>query len=145
MTRELHSETEVQRGDSDAQVSPEERERGYEASDAPAGRVALGAASLFGLLVVGLVSGGLLVLYLRDHSEEPVPPFADIRLVPPTPRLLESMAPPLDRLRRPQTSTPSSSPAIEAAMEQVQQQGWRDDLPAPPAEDVARDHARAAR
>ena len=54
MTRELHSETEVQRGDSDGQVSQEERERGYEASDAPAGRVALGAASLFGLLVVGL-------------------------------------------------------------------------------------------
>jgi len=145
MTRELHSETEVQRGEGAGQISPEERERGYEASDAPARGVALGAASLFGLMVVGLLTAGLLIAYLRDHSEEPAPPFAEVRTVPLPPRLLETMAPPLERLRHPPASTPSPPPAIEAAMEKIERQGWRDDLPSPTAEDVARDHARAAR
>ncbi len=145
MTRELHAETEVQRAESAEQADPEARERGYEKRDAPAGRVALAAGSLFALMLVGLLVAGLLIAYLRSKSPESAPPFAAAPAEPPAPRLLETEVPPLEPPLRTHVPERTAPPAVEAAMRQVEETGWGEDLPAPPPEGMAREHRINAR
>ena len=140
MTRELHAETDVQRAESTEQVSPEARERGFEPRDAPARKVAFGAAALFSLMLVGLLVAGLLLVYLRSQSPELAPPFANTQPAPPSPRLLTTEVPPLGPPLHPPTPGRSAPPALEAAMRRVEQAGWGESLPPPSPQQVAREH-----
>jgi len=145
MTRELHAETDVQRAESTRHVPAEVLERGYEPRDAPARKVALGAGALFSLMLVGLLVAGVLLHFLRSGSDETAPPFADMRPVPPPPRLLEAEAPPLGPPLHPPAVGRSAPPAVEAAMRRVEEAGWGEDRPPPSAEEVAREHRSDSR
>jgi len=140
MTRELHAETDVQRAEHAEQISPEARERGYEPRDAPARKVALGAAALFSLMLVGLLVAGLLLAWLRGQSPEPAPPFAGTQPAPPPPRLLTTEVPPLGPPLHIPAAGRSAPPALKAAMRRVEEAGWGESLPPPSPQQVAREH-----
>lgn len=143
MTRPLHHRTKVQRAEGAEAAAPEERQRGYEPSDASPRRVVLVSAALLGLMVTGLVVAGILLRYLRAHSPDPAAPFAEVRPVPPAPRLLTGQAPPLDSFQADPVATPAPEEAMKAAMRQVEAAGWGEDRPAPSATQAAREHADA--
>lgn len=145
MTRELHAETDVQRAGSIEHVPAEERERGYEPQDAPPRHVALGAAALFSLMLVGLLVAGVLLHILHGRSPDPAPPFAATRQAPPAPRLLGVEAPPLAPPLHPPETGRNASPAIEKAMQRVEEAGWGENLPPPPTPDVAHRHVQERR
>ena len=102
--------------------------------------MALGAAALFSLMLLGLLVSAILLHVLRSQSHDSAPPFANARLVPPAPRLLEAEAPPLGPPLNPPAPGRSVPPAVDRAMRQVEEAGWGEALPPPAAQDVAREH-----
>lgn len=144
MRRALHSRTEIQRATAGDSIPRDARERGYEPRDAPAAQVAYGMVALAGLMVAGLILVGLLLWYLRTHDSDAPPPFANARVDPPPPRLLEQPVEPRNRFRHPPvTATEPPPPEIERAMRAVAARGWNEAEPPPSAQEAARDHLKA--
>lgn len=139
MTRELHRETDVQRGGDPTEVSEEARHLGYEPQDAPPRAVALGMAGLTMLMIVGLVLCALLLRGLA--ADEPPPGAASAHRDPPPPhlehRIIETEDPPAAHQRPPV--------AIRRAMAKVAADGWQESAPAPTPDQAARAHAGAPR
>lgn len=143
MTRGLHADTKVQRGNSDS-VSDEERRRGYEPEDAPAKGVAWGTAAFVGLMLIGLLFAAPLVWTLEQTHPSPLPPRSVP--LPPPPRLLVDPPAQRHRIEARQDARLEHGPiTIEEAMTQVARQGWSDTAHAPSIAETARDHAEAAK
>lgn len=146
MTRELHSKTEIQRARATEPVANDARERSYEPRDAPAAQVAYGMAALAGLMIAGIVLVGLFFWYLRAHAPETRPPWADTRIEPPPPRLLETPVEPRDSFGQPPATATDAPPReILQAMRTVKERGWNEAEPVPSAEQTARQHLRERR
>jgi len=149
MTRPVHEDTDVQRAEAGEEVSQEERERGYEQSDVPAGKVALGLGGLLGLIVLGLAFGWSELSLLLTNEDRRSPPFANVELLPPEPRLLTGPNRDTRRFSHPPVDATSLLPPapIRRAMEEVARQGWNEQgaLPAPATQAVAREHRERAR
>ncbi len=143
MTRGLHAETKVQRGDTSA-VPEEVRRRGYEPRDAPARGVVLGTAAFFALVVLGLIVAAPIVWVLEQALPPPTAPRSAPE--PPAPRLLTK--PLIERQRieaRQQMRLERGPVTIEDAMRRVVAEGWGDTAPAPSTVEAARNHFEAAK
>lgn len=143
MTRGLHADTKVQRGDTSA-VPEDVLRRGYEPKDAPARGVALGTAAFFALAVLGLLVAAPVVWTL----ERSLPPAIAPRSAPqpPAPRLLTE--PLLEREHieaRQQMRLERGPVTIEEAMRRVAAEGWGDTAPAPSTVEAARNHFEAVK
>ena len=131
MTRPLHVETDVQRATSADAVSEAERERGYEPSDVPAGKAALGLLALLGLVVVALLFCWAELHRLAATHEPRHPPFSAVRAPPPEPRLLTGPIPALRERVPPVTDERITDERITGAMKDVARRGWGDPQPQP--------------
>lgn len=145
MTRALHKATRVQRGDR-TDVSTAARARGYEASEAPAARVALGVAAFVAVMFVGMGAGALVVDIGSGARPSSVAAAGERAQQPPPPRLLAHP----ERERREiegaaKRRLAAGALPIDRAMARVARRGWGEDAPAPPSREIARDHADAAR
>jgi hypothetical protein len=143
MTRGLHADTKVQRGDTSA-VSDDVLRRGYEPKDAPAKGVALGTAAFFALAVLGLIVAAPIVWAL----EQALPPATAPRSAPepPAPRLLTKPLIERQSIEAAQHMRLERGPVtIEEAMRRVAAEGWGDTAPAPPTAEAARNHFEAVK
>jgi hypothetical protein len=145
MTRALHTATRVQRGDP-ADFPRPAIERGYEASEAPPAKVALGVAAFVAVMFVGMGAAALLAnVWSGGHQPSTSAATHDAR-EPPPPRLLAN---PVQQRHEIEDAAKHRLAAgtlpIDRAMSQVARRGWGEDAPAPATPQVARDHAKAAR
>lgn len=142
MTRPVHKDTDVQRAQSGEGVSDEARQRGYEDSDVPAGKVALGLLGLLGLIVVGIAFSWTELTVLLTDEDNDSPPFAQVEFIPPEPRLLTGPNRDTNHFSQPPVEVQGPPAPVRRAMEQVARQGWREAEVAPPpaTEAVAREH-----
>lgn len=124
MTRGLHVETKVQRASDPGKISKEDRERGYEKTDAPAGKVALGIAGFAGLALFGLGFAALAGLWIGPPNG-----LQDVQVKPQQwhdlsePSLL--VRPVVKRKALEQRHSPDKA-ALEAAMNQAEARGWEE-------------------
>ncbi|EZP74463.1 hypothetical protein BV96_00553 [Sphingomonas paucimobilis] len=141
MTRPLHAETKVQRG---GRPTGEQRERGYEPSDASPGKVMLGVACFLGLLLAGLAFAAGTLGWLKGQSDLPREAGAAMAIVPPPPHLL---ADPGAARRRYDAAMDRhmDAAALARARQDLIRQGWGEAEPAPLPEAAARAHRDAAR
>lgn len=125
MTRGLHPETDVQRGEG---APP----RQVETRDAPPGRVAIGVGLFLSLMLVGLGLSALLLWQLnRDHAPS-AQAQARAPVEPPPPHLLAHPADERIRLDAAARARLTHGPVpIEKAMRDVVARGWND-APAEP-------------
>lgn len=156
MTRATAPGTRTQRADRPEAVPADVRARGFEPSDAPAGKVGLAIVGLLAALgLSGAVVAGLLGLIAQADQRSQPPGLLSARLIPPPPRLERD--PRADRLRLEAAArarvgeaptdvdhgAPPTGTAIATAMRAVAARGWPDDAPAPSAAASARAHAEA--
>jgi hypothetical protein len=143
MTRGLHADTKVQRGDTSA-VPEEVLRRGYEPEDAPAKGVALGTAAFFALVLLGLLVAAPIVWAL----EQSLPPATAPRSAPepPEPQLLTKPLVERRDIEAAQQMRLERGPVtIEQAMRRVAAEGWGDTPPAPSTVETARNHFEAVK
>ncbi|GLV30258.1 hypothetical protein TomTYG75_27740 [Sphingobium sp. TomTYG75] len=140
MTRPLHVETKVQRGD---HPSDRQRERGYEPRDASPSKVVLGIASFLGLMLVGLAFAAGTLSWLRTQDDQPRDLAPVMAISPPLPHLL---AEPQSVRRRYDAAMGRhlKDAALTRARRSLIERGWKEVEPAPPPEAVARAHREAA-
>ncbi|MEW9857079.1 hypothetical protein [Novosphingobium sp. M1R2S20] len=145
MTRPVHKETDIQRATSNEAAPEEARARGFEDSDVPAGKVALGLLGLLGLLVIGLGVGWAQLTWLLGSKEPQRPPFAGVELEPPEPHLLTGPNRDLNRSHPAPVPVSEQPPGLRRAMEQVARRGWGEEGLSPPSTaSVARMHREKA-
>ncbi|WP_150293931.1 hypothetical protein [Sphingobium estronivorans] len=139
MTRPLHAETKVQRGDS---PTAEQRERGYEPLDASPAKVLLGVACFLALMVAGLLFSAATLGWLKAEEDRPRNPARGLAVKPPPPHLL---AEPLASRQRFDAAMAKQrdKAALDRAAQAVIQRGWQEDMPPPDA--TARARRGAAR
>lgn len=140
MTRQLHVETKVQRGD---HPSDRQRERGYEPRDASPGKVVLGIACFLGLMLVGLAFAAGTLGWLRTQDDQPRDLAPVMVISPPPPHLL---AEPQSARRHYDAAMERhlKDAALTRARRSLIERGWGEVEPAPPPETVARAHREAA-
>ena len=141
MTRPLHVETKVQRGD---RPPDRQRERGYEPRDASPGKVVLGIASFLGLMLVGLAFAAGTLSWLRMKDDQPRDLAPVLAISPPPPHLLTE---PQSVRRRYDAAIERhlKDAALTRARSKLIERGWGEVEPAPTPETVARAHREAAR
>lgn len=141
MTRPLHAETEVQRGE---HPSEEQRRRGYEPRDASPARVLLGIACFLALMVAGLGFAWATLGWLRARDDQPRCLDAGMAITPPPPHLL---ADPVDARRRYDAAMDRriEAAALARARGDVVRQGWQEAEATPSAEATAHAHHEPAR
>lgn len=145
MTRALHNATRVQRGDP-ADLSEAKAARGYEASEAPPAKVALGLAAFVAVMFVGMGAAGLLIAVWSGTHQPGTAAAARDAQQPPPPRLLANPAQErygIEAAARRRLA--AGAVPIDRAMVAVARRGWGEDAPAPSLPQVARDHAGAVR
>lgn len=127
MIRALHHQTRPQRTRHAEAVSSEARALGHEPRDWPAGRILLGAPAFLALLGLAL---GIVALAVRGLSPDRPTSAVASSVDMPAPRL--EPHPLADRLaieRRQRERLRHAPIPIEAAMEEVARQGWREAAP----------------
>ncbi|UXC91434.1 hypothetical protein EGM87_02820 [Sphingobium sp. RSMS] len=141
MTRQLHVETKVQRGD---HPSDQQREHGYEPRDASPGKVMLGIACFLGLMLVGLAFAAGTLRWLRTQDDQPRDLAPVMVISPPLPHLL---AEPQPARRRYDAAMERhlKNVALTRARRRIIERGWGELEPASLPETVARPHREAAR
>jgi hypothetical protein len=138
MTRPLHVETKVQRGDSPSRA---QRERGYEPSDASPGKVMLGVACFLMLMLAGLAFAAATLGWLKRDDDRPRDTRPAVAITPP-PHL--EAAPLAERVRYDAAMAKRmDDAALARARRDLIERGWGEADPAPPAEAVARAHREA--
>ena len=140
MTRPLHVETKVQRGD---HPSDQQRERGYEPRDASPGKVMLGIACFLGLMLVGLAFAAGILSWLRTQDDQPRDLAPIMVISPPPPHPLAEPQPARRRYDAAMERRLKDA-ALTRARSSLIERGWGELEPAPP-ETVARAHREAAR
>ena len=140
MTRPLHVETKVQRGD---HPSDQQRERGYEPRDASPGKVMLGIACFLGLMLVGLAFAAGTLSWLRTQDDQPRDLAPVMVISPPPPHLLAEPQPALRRYNAAMERHLKDA-ALTRSRRSLIERGWKEVEPAPPPETVARAHREAA-
>jgi len=145
MTRGLHKETKVQRGEA-SEADSRAVDLGYEPTDAPARGVLAGVGAFMLVLVVGLLVGAVL-LWRGAPSYPPSPKAtADDRVRPPGPELLARPVAYRQRLEAGQMKRLRTGPMpIDRAMRLLAARGWGENRPAPGAEETARNHSEDLR
>lgn len=145
MTRGLHKDTRVQRGDP-GDVSKTARRRGYEAGEAPPVKAALGLAAFVAVMFVGLGAAGLVANVWSGAHLESTAAATRGSEEPPPPRLLANPAQQRREIEgAARQRLEKGAVPIDRAMGEVARRGWGEDAPAPAATEVAREHAEAAR
>ena len=97
MTRPLHPKTKVQRATDKRKQSAAKRRQGFEDSDEPPSKVALGIAGFFGLLFTGLAAAAVTVGTTAPRGELGAPKVSPI--VFPNASLPPLLAQPQDHRR----------------------------------------------
>lgn len=140
MTRPLHVETKVQRGD---HPSDRQRERGCEPRDASPGKVVLGIACFLGLMLVGLAFAAGTLSWLGTQDDQPRDLAPVMVISPPRPHLLAEPEP-ARRHYDMAMERRLKDAALTRARRSLIERGWKEVEPAPPPEAVARAHREAA-
>lgn len=141
MTRPLHVETKVQRGD---HPSKRDRERGYEPRDASPGKVMLGIACFLLLMLVGLAFAAGTLGWLEYQDERPRDLAPVMVISPPPPHLLAEPQPARRRYDAAMERRLRDA-ALARARRRLIEQGWGEAEPAPSPETVAQAHRGADR
>lgn len=127
MIRDLHPHARPQRTFDARSVSVEARECGYEPSDWPVRKVAIGSPGLFLLVLAVLASAGGAVAWLSPHWIASTTAGALENANIPQPRL--QIAPRRDRelVENAQRDRISHAPVpLDVAIERLARRGWRD-------------------
>lgn len=140
MTRPLHAETNVQRGD---HPSDEQRARGYEPRDASPGKVVLGVACFLALMLVGLAFAAATLGWLQARDKRPRDLAPVMAVSPPPPHLF---AEPEAARRRHDAAMEQrlKDASLDRARRDLVQRGWGEAEATPSTPAVARQHREAA-
>lgn len=145
MTRPLHEQTRVQRGERD-DLPQSAVERGYEAADAPPARVAMGVAAFVAVMFIGLGAAGLLVEVWGKQHHPSTGAATQGSHQPPPPRLLAN---PQAQRRRIEAAAADrlqqGAEPIGRAMADVARSGWGDEAATSPAAQAAGHPTETAR
>lgn len=141
MTRPLHAETKVQRGDS---PTAEQREHGYEPRDASPAKVLLAIACFLALMLLGLLFSAATLGWLKAEEDRPRDPTRSLAITPPPPQLLANPVTSRQRFDRAMGRRLDKA-ALDRAARSLIQRGWQEDASAPSAEETARAHREAER
>lgn len=128
MTGDLHPYARSQRTFYTGSVSVEARECGYESSDWPVRKVAIGSPGLFLLVLAALGTAGAAVACLSPHWATSTAAGAAGNANIPQPRLQTDPRRDRELLEREQRDRLSHAPvSLDVAIGQVAQRGWRDE------------------
>lgn len=141
MTRPLHAETEVQRGDS---PTAEQRERGYEPRDASPAKVLLGVACFLALMLLGLLFSAATLGWLKTEEDKPRDQTRSLAVTPLPPHLLAEPVASRQRFDRAMERQLDKA-ALDRAAQLLVQRGWQEDASAPSTEETARAHRETER